>query len=54
MAMKLMMIDFHIPRTNQELQAKITNWYINRDGNGMANTIGGHQDVNKMQQNLMG
>ena len=41
MAMKLMMIDFHIPRTNPALQKILTNQYIKRDGNGVVYTIGG-------------
>ena len=46
---KLIMIDFQLPRTHQSIQEKLTNRYINREGNGMANTIGGYQDLNKMQ-----
>ena len=53
-AAKSMMIDFQIQITHQVIQAKISNWYIKRDGNGMIYTIGGNQDVEKMQQNLMG
>ena len=49
-----MVIDFQHPRTHQVIQAKLTNQYINGDGNGIAYTIGGHQAVDKMQRNLMG
>ena len=48
MATKLMMIDFRLPRTNQVLQGKLANWYINRDGNGIEYTIGVHKDIDKM------
>ena len=54
MAMKLMMIDFQLPITNPALQGILTDQYINRDGNGVAYTIGGQQDVDEMQRNLMG
>ena len=45
MAMKLMMMDFQIPRTNLALQEILTGQYTKRDGNGVAYTIGGHQAV---------
>ena len=48
-----MKIDFQLPGTNPALQRMLTNQYINRDGNGVAYTIGGHSTVNKMQRNLM-
>ena len=54
MDMKSMMIDFHNPRTNQSLSAKLTGHYIKREGNVVAYTIGGYQAVDKMQRNLMG
>ena len=41
MAMKSMTIYFQLLITDQVLQVKLTNWYINREGNGMEYTIGG-------------
>ena len=49
MAMKLMMVYFQLPRTNPALQGILTAHYIKRDGNGVAYTIGGQQDVDEMQ-----
>ena len=51
---KLIMIDFYILRTNQAIQEKMTNRYINRDGCVIVWTIGGQQDIDKMQKNLLG
>ena len=48
------MIDFQIPRANQELQAILNNRYIKMDVNRMKYTIVGRKDVERMQQNLMG
>ena len=49
MATKSMMIDFQLPRTNQALQAIMTDQYIHMHGNGVAYTIGGQQAVDEMQ-----
>ena len=54
MDMKSTMIELNLLRTNQALQAILTNQYINTYGNEMAYTIGGQQAVDEMQQNLMG
>ena len=54
MSKKLMMIYFQYPRTNQVLEEILTCQSINMDINGMIQTIGGHQDVNEMQRNIMG
>ena len=53
MAMKSMMIDFQIPRTNPSIQVILTIQYINRDGNIVTYTIGGQKAVNEMQRKLM-
>ena len=45
---KLMMIDFQLRRTNLALQEILTNQYINRDGNGVAYTIGEQKAVDDM------
>ena len=43
--MKLMMIEFQLPRTNPALQEITTNQYINRDVNVVTYTIVGQRDV---------
>ena len=48
-----MIIEFQIPRTNPSLHDILTNQYINRYVNEVAYTIGGHQDFNEIQKNLM-
>ena len=54
MATKLTIIEFRHPRTNQALEAILTGQYVKMGGNGMLYTILGYQDVNNMQQDLMG
>ena len=49
-----MMVDFQLLRIHKAIQEKLTNSYIKMDENGMEWTIGGHQAVDKMQQNLIG
>ena len=53
-AMKEMMIDFQLPKSNPALQEILTNQYINRYGNGVTYTIGGHPTVDKIQKKMMG
>ena len=54
MAMKSIIADFQLPRTNPALQEIMTDQHIKRYGNVVAYTIGGKQTVDEMQQNLMG
>ena len=54
MATELMMIDFQHLRTNQTLEVIPTVQYIKMNGIGMIYTIGDNQDVNDIQQKLMG
>ena len=53
MAMNSMVIDSQIPIKKQNLQEILIKQYINRVGNGVAYTIGGHQAINKTQKNLI-
>ena len=48
MVMKLMMIDFHPPRTNETLEVILKNQNIKRYGCGMLYTIGGQLDAKEM------
>ena len=51
--MKLEMIEFHTPKTNQALEMIISDKYINMYGRVMLYTRGGNLTVNEMQQKLM-
>ena len=49
-----MMIEFHHPRTNQELEVIIIRSYIFMDRSGMVYTIRGKQVFDDINQTLMG
>ena len=53
MDMKLMMIKFHILRTNLDLKVILTGQYKNNYGNVVVYTIGRKQALNEMHQILM-
>ena len=53
MVIKLTMIEFQLPITNQVLEVTLTEKYKKRNGNVMIYNIGVNMDVEKMQQKLM-